>query len=148
MAPPDSWSMVRHFEILWCHNGDSLENFNEVRKWYFMYHSIDNLMLNKIHKKTIAWKSVVFELLQFEDLLNNGILLTQWRESFIFFPSGKKNSDLKSIKKLVLYFSQVSIYIFWKYRQAMSYINWSFNIINQQQLGVFLQDCFTSHLQY
>ena len=147
MAPSDSWSMVRHFEILWCHNGDGLENFNEVRKWYFMYHSIDNLMLNKIHKKTIAWKSVVFELLQFEDLLNNGILLTQWRESFIFFPSGKKNPYLKSIKKLVLYFSQVSIYIFWKYRQEMSYINWSFNII-KQQFGVFLQDCFTSHLQY
>ena len=31
-------------------------------------------MLIKIHKKTIVWKPVVFEVLQFEDLLNKGIL--------------------------------------------------------------------------
>ena len=34
-------------------------------------------MLIKIHKKTIAGKSVVLELLQFEDILNKGML---WRQ--------------------------------------------------------------------
>ena len=89
--------------------------------------SIQNLSV-----KTLVWKSVVFELLQFENLLNKGILLRQWRELFISFPSGKKKSYLKSFEKLFLYFSQINIRIFWKYQQEMFDINWPYIIIHQQ----------------
>ena len=123
------------------------KKFDDVRKWYSINHSKDNLMLIKIHKKTIAWKSVVLELLQFEDILNKGKLWRQWRESFIFFPSGKKNSCLRPLKKLFLYFSQINIKFFWKNRQEISEINWCCMIIHLQ-LEENWQDCFASHLQY
>ena len=141
VAPSDLCLVVCHFEILWRYNGYGHTKFDNVREWCFINHSKDNFMPIKIHKKTIVWKSVVLELLQFEDLLNKGILLRQWRESFIFFRSGKKNSYLKSLKKLFLYFSQINIQIFWKYQKEISDINWSCMIIHQQ-LEEYCQDCF------
>ena len=61
-------------------------------------------MLIKVHEETIVWKSVVFELLQFEGLLNKEILLRQWRESFILFSIMKE--------KLIFKFTQKAIFVF------------------------------------
>ena len=61
-------------------------------------------MLIKVHEETIVWKSVVFELLQFEGLLNKEILLRQWRESFILFSIMKE--------KLIFKFTQQAIFVF------------------------------------
>ena len=62
------------------------------------------IMLIKVHEETIVWKSVVFELLQFEGLLNKEMLLRQWRESFILFSIMKE--------KLIFKFTQKAIFVF------------------------------------
>ena len=42
VAPSDSWSAVRYFEIFGRHNGHGHENCDDVKEWCFKHHSKDN----------------------------------------------------------------------------------------------------------
>ena len=111
--------VVHHFEIIWHHDGYGHKKFDNVRKWCFINHSKYILMLIKVHRNNIVWKSVVLDLLQFEGLLNKGIYwdneenlfsirkkkiifkVTQ-KDIFVFFPN-KYTNFLKELTRNIWY---------------------------------------------